>query len=463
MSRELDLGAVRRVHVVGIGGAGMSAIASVLARMGHRVSGSDLKESRGLDRLRLLGVDARTPHDAGHVPPDVDVVVVSTAIPDRNPEVQLARARGVPVLRRCDALRAIVATRRAIAVAGSHGKTTTSSMLAVVLRAAGWHPSFLIGGELNEVGTNASYDDGDWLVVEADESDGTFLELPAEAGIVTNVEPDHLEHYGEFDALVAAFRRFVDGLAGPRVLCVDDAVARELARDVSDCVTYGAAPGAAYRLVAYTGHRAGSGFDVEHGGSVVGRVELPLAGRHNALNALGAAAMACELGVPFEDVRRGLSTFGGVARRFQFRGERDGVTFVDDYAHLPGEVAAAIAAAREGEWQRVVAVFQPHRYTRTARLWREFADSFTGADAVVLTDVYSAGETPRPGVSGQLILRAVLDAHPSQPVVYLPHRADLERHIPRLARPGDVVVTLGAGDLTSLPDVWLDDARREPV
>lgn len=462
MSPELDLTARRRVHVVGIGGAGMSAIASVLARMGHRVSGSDLKESRGLERLRLLGVDARSPHDANNVADDIDVVVVSTAIPERNVEVEAARERGIPVLRRSDALRALVATRRAIAVAGSHGKTTTSSMLAVILRAAGWRPSFLIGGDLNEVGTNAAYDDGEWLVVEADESDGTFLTLDAEAGIVTNIEPDHLDYYGGFEALVVAFGQFINGLRRPRIVCIDDPVVRELVADSlepADVVTYGTSSDADYRLAGYEGHRAGCRFEVHRRGEMLGSVDLSLPGRHNALNALGASAMALELGVPFTAIQVALSTFGGVARRFQFRGELDGVTYVDDYAHLPGEVVAAIDAAREGGWQRVIAVFQPHRYTRTVRLWKEFADAFVGADVVVLTDVYAAGEAPRPGVSGHLVLHALLDAHPAQSVTYLPHRADLERHVPRLARPGDVVLTLGAGDLTSLPDVWIHHAR----
>jgi len=458
VSPELDLRMPRRVHVIGIGGAGMSAIASVLARMGHRVSGSDLRESRGLERLRLLGVDARSPHDPANLPDDVDVVVVSTAIPEHNVEVAAARTRGVPVLRRSEALRALVATRRTIAVAGSHGKTTTSSMLAVILRAAGWHPSFLIGGELNEVGTNAAYDDGEWLVVEADESDGTFLELPSEAGIVTNIEADHLDHYGGFDQLVEAFGRFLDELSGPKVVCIDDSVTRRLVDGRHDVVTYGESPDAGYRLVDYRGRRAGSRFGIQTADGELGAVDLPLAGRYNALNALGASAVALELGVPFEAIELGLSNFGGVARRFQFRGEVDGVTYVDDYAHLPGEVSAAIGAAREGGWRRIIAVFQPHRYTRTARLWREFADAFVDADVVVLTDVYSAGEAPRPGVSGQLVLHAVLDAHPAQAVTYLPHRADLERHVPRLVRGGDVVLTLGAGDLTSLPDVWIERA-----
>jgi UDP-N-acetylmuramate--alanine ligase len=458
---DLDLSQPRGVHIVGVGGAGMSAIAAVLARMGHRVSGSDLRESHGLERLRLLGVDARVGHAAEHLPADVDAVVLSSAIPASNPEVEAARARGVPVLRRAEALRALVATRRSIAVAGSHGKTTTSSMLALCLRGAGWRPSFLIGGDLNEVGANAAYDEGEWLVVEADESDGTFLELAPEAAILTNVEPDHLDHYGSFDALVDAFTQFLAEVPGTRVVCADDEVSAQLAAAIPGVRTYGIDAGD-YRLTDYEGSRAGSRVRLVRDGETLGVLELPVPGRHNARNAGGAAALALELGVPFEAVARALRGFGGVARRFQFRGEIDGVTLIDDYAHLPTEIAAALRAAREGGWRRIVAVFQPHRYTRTARLWRDFADAFVDADTVVLTDVYPAGESPQLGVSGRLLVRAVLDAHPGLPLTYLPRRADVVTHALRLAHPGDVVLTLGAGDLTTVPDEWLATAHAGP-
>ncbi|MFO1537062.1 MAG: UDP-N-acetylmuramate--L-alanine ligase [Actinomycetota bacterium] len=451
---RLDLSAPRRVHIVGVGGAGMSAIAGVLARMGHTVTGSDLKDSRAIARLRAAGIDARVGHDAGHVPADADAVVISTAIPATNPEVVAAGAHGVPVLRRAEALRALVATRRGIAVAGSHGKTTTSSMLALVLRGAGWRPTFLIGGDVNEVGTNAAYDDGEWMVVEADESDGTFLELPVEAAIVTNVEADHLDHYGSFPALVDAFARFLAAVPGPRVVCADEPNAAAIAARV-DARTYGFAPEAHYRIVRCDGGRHGSEVELTRDGAPLGTFSLPVPGVHNATNAVAAAAVATELGVGFADIARALAGFGGVARRFEFRGEHDGVTLIDDYAHLPSEVQAALRTARSGGWDRVIAVFQPHRYSRTDSLWRDFADAFTDADLVVLTDVYGAGETPRPGVTGRLLVRAVLDAHPAASVVYLPHRADVVSVVPRLARPGDVVLTLGAGDLTTVPDVWL--------
>ncbi len=386
---DLDLTSPRSVHIVGVGGAGMSAIATVLARMGHRVSGSDLRPSRPLERLGLLDVTTHVGHAAEHLPAALDAVVISTAIPESNPEVVAARERGIPVLRRADALRAIVATRTTIAVAGSHGKTTTSSMLALILRAAGWHPSFLIGGDLNEVGTNAVFDSGEWLVVEADESDGTFLELAPHDAVVTSVLPDHLDHYGDFPALVDAFETFVARIPGVCALCADDELAAAIAaRAPGATVTYGFATGADYRMDGYEGGRSGTRFTLARAGAPLGAVELPVPGRHNAVNAAGAAAIGLELGVPFDAVTSALGSFGGVARRFQFRGERDGVTYVDDYAHLPSDVDAMIRAAREGGWERVVAVFQPHRYTRTAALWRDFADAFTGADALVLTDVY---------------------------------------------------------------------------
>src|SRR5262249_8954487 len=271
--------------------------------------------------------------------------------------------RGVPVLRRADALRALTATRRTIAVAGSHGKTTTSSMLALILRAAGWRPSFIIGGDLNEVGSNAAYDDGEGLLGRARGEDGTVPELAPEAGIVTNVEPDHLDHYGGFRDLTAAFERFFAGIPGARVVCADDPLTRALARTDAGAASYGFDADATYRIVSYEGDRSGSRFRVLHDGRELGAVELPVPGRHNAANATGAIALALELGAPFEAAVEAMRGFGGVARRFQFRGEIGGVTLVDDYAHIPGEISAMIDAAREGGWRRVIVVFQPHRYT----------------------------------------------------------------------------------------------------
>jgi UDP-N-acetylmuramate--alanine ligase len=392
-------------------------------------------------------------HDGANVG-DVDLVAISTAIPARNPEVVAAGERGIPVVRRAEILAAIASTRRCLAVSGTHGKTTTSSMLALVLVEAGLHPSFIVGGELNEIGSGAVWADGEWFVVEADESDGTFVELPAEHVVVTNVEADHLDHYGSLDVIESTFERFLAQSPGPNVVCADDPIAARLGR-ASGALLYGTDPDADVRIVDPRSERAGATFRIIRHGEDLGSVALPVPGLHNMRNATAAIAAAMEVGAPFESCRVALARYGGVARRFQFRGSARGVTFVDDYAHNPGKVRAVLDAARGGGWRRVICVFQPHRYTRTAALWRDFADAFAEADALVLTDVYSAGEQPQPGVSGRLVLKAVLDAHPAQNVTYLPRRADLVAHVPRLARPGDVVLTLGAGDLTTAPDEWL--------
>ena len=448
---DVDLRSPRTIHVVGVGGAGMSAIARVLASMGHRVSGSDLKESSGLERLRAEGVEVHIGHDSSNLRSDLDYVTVSTAIPERNLEVVSARQRGLPVLRRAEMLGAIAATRHTVAVAGTHGKTTTASMLALVLTQAGMRPSFIIGGDVNEIGSGAIWSDGEWFVVEADESDGTFVELPREAALLTNVEADHLEYHGSFDVLLAQFDLFLSAATGPKLVCADDAIALEIGR-AHGAHTYGTSKEAEFRMVDVTVGRWGAAFDLHHDGRELGRLSLPLAGLHNACNAAAAAVMGVLLGASFDAARIALGRFSGVARRFEHRGEVGGITFIDDYAHLPTEVAAALAAAKAGEWSRVVCVFQPHRYSRTAVLWREFADAFGDADVAAITDVYAAGEIPRPGVSGKLVVQAVLDAHPWARVAYLPHRADISTFLRRELRPGDLCLTLGAGDLTSLPD-----------
>jgi UDP-N-acetylmuramate--alanine ligase len=451
----LDLGRPLRIHVVGIGGAGMSAIASVLATMGHRVTGSDLKSSAGLERLRSRGVSAIVGHHPDNVG-DADFVTISTAIPATNREVVEAGRRGIPVLRRAEALAAVAATRRTVAVAGTHGKTTASSMLALVLIEAGLRPSFIIGGDINEVGSGAAWSDGEWLVVEADESDGTFLHLAPEVALVTNIEPDHLDYYGDVAHLEAAFAQFLGGTGAASIVCADDPVASRLGRAV-DATSYGVAPGADYRMTDLVTRRSSGRFAVAHAGVALGRITLAVPGAHNARNACGALVAGLAVGASFDDARRALERYGGVARRFEFRGEGAGITFVDDYAHLPTEVRAALAAARDGEWQRVVAVFQPHRYSRTAALWADFADAFVDADVLVVTDIYSAGEAPRPGVSGRLIVDAVAASHPGQEAVYVPGHRQLVAHLRQILQPGDLCLTLGAGDLTVLPDELLGE------
>ena len=449
----IDLTQPVSVHVVGVGGAGMGAIASVLAAMGHRVSGSDLKESAPLERLRAQGVTVHVGHDAAHVG-EVDAVAVSTAMPPNNPEVRAAQQRGIPVLRRAEILTAIAATRRTLAVSGTHGKTTTSSMLALVLVEAGVRPSFIVGGELNEIGGGAVWSDGDWFVVEADESDGTFVELGADQVIVTSVEADHLDYYGDLAGVEAAFDRFVGDAPGPNLVCADEPGAARLGAR-HGARTYGTDPSADYVIIDPVTGRSSSSFGLAHRGDVLGRVELPVPGLHNVRNAAGAIVAAMQVGASFEHGQAALGRYAGVARRFQFRGEAAGITVVDDYAHNPGKVRAVLAAAAAGGWGRVVAVFQPHRYSRTEDLHVEFGDSFVDADVVVLTDVYAAGELPRPGVTGKLLVNAVLDAHPRSRVVWLPRREDLVPFLAHELRAGDLCLTLGAGDITSLPDELL--------
>lgn len=450
-----DLGEPRTIHLVGAGGAGMNAIGLVLAEMGHAVSGSDLRAGPGMTRLAAHGARVVIGHDAANIG-SADIVAHSSAVPQGNVELVEARRRGIPVLSRAELLSGICRRKQTLAVGGTHGKTTTSSMLALCLVAAGEHPSFLVGGEVNEIGSGAVWDTaGEWFVVEADESDGTFLELGADAVVVTNVESDHLDHYGSFDDLAAAFEKFVSRAGGPRIVCADDQQAAALAGRVGGCVTYGSAPGADYRISSAHSSRTGAGFELVSGTTSIGRCELPLPGLHNVANAAGALAAALELGAAASPMIDALGRFAGVARRFERRGERDGVSFIDDYAHLPTEVTAAIAAARSGGWKRIVAVFQPHRYSRTAALWQDFADSFADADQLVLTDIYAAGEVPRPGVSTELVLGAVLDSHPYASVAYLPGRAELRSYLRTSLRSGDLCLTLGAGDLTTLADEML--------
>ena len=453
-SSVIDLGSPRRIHVVGVGGAGMSAIATVLAAMGHHVTGSDLKASTRAGALQAHGVTVHIGHGAEFLG-DAEFVTRSTAVRDDNPEIVAARQRGIPVLSRADVMAALSRARRTVAVAGTKGKTTTTSMLALILVEAGFHPSFIIGGSLNEAGTSAVWDGGEWFVVEADESDGTFLRLGAEAIVITNIEPDHLDYFGTSDAMVAAFDAFAGAAPGPRLLCADDPGAAALAARHGG-ETYGVAPGADWRLVDVNGERSAVTFAVEHAGATVATVRLPVPGLHNARNATAALAMGVQLGAPVEAAVRALERFGGVTRRYQFRGEAAGVTFVDDYAHLPTAVATVLATARQGGWRRVVAVFQPHRYSRTAALWPTFGDAFTDADVLVVTDVYAEGEVPRPGVTGKLIVDAVLTAHPFARVAWLPARRDVVDYLAGRLRPGDLCLTMGAGDVTSLPDDLID-------
>jgi UDP-N-acetylmuramate--alanine ligase len=432
----------------------MSAIASVLVGMGHVVSGSDLKASPVADRLAEEGVEVSIGHRAANVE-RAELVTFSPAVPADNVELAEARGRGVPVRDRASLLAGIAALRRCIAVSGTHGKTTTCSMLSLALVEAGLRPSFLVGADVNEIGTNAVWDEGEWLVLEADESYGTFRTLVAEIAAVTSVEADHLDHYGDLATLQGAFEEFLRH--GRRALVgADDPGAAGLGRQVG-AQSVGLAPGADYHVSELVLRRSSVAFSLDGPSGPLGRLEVAVPGRHNAENAAMAAVLALGAGARFDQVASALARFAGVPRRFEFRGEANGVTFVDDYAHLPGEVSATLAAARAGGWQRVVAVFQPHRYTRTATLAGDFGGAFDDADVVVVTDVYSAGDPPLPGVSGLLVADAVAGSAPGRPVHYAATRRELRRVVAGVLEPGDVCCTLGAGDLTTLPDELIEE------
>ncbi|MFZ0665527.1 MAG: UDP-N-acetylmuramate--L-alanine ligase [Acidimicrobiales bacterium] len=455
MNAPIDLSKSVRVHIVGVGGAGMSAIASVLAAMGHHVTGSDLKASPALARLGASGVRVQVGHD-GALMDDAELVSISTAIPMSNHEVELARSRGIRVVSRAETLAAISRQRKLVAVSGTHGKTTTTTLLSLVLMEAGLHPSFLIGGDVNEIGTNAVWDSGDWLVVEADESDKTFLALDPAISVVTSVEPDHLDFYGGFEKVVEAFDQFCAKASEAVVTSADDPIAAEVGRRYGATLV-GFSPDADVQIENHAAGRGGVAFDLVRRGQRMGRLSLPVTGAKLAQNAAVAAVTAFVTGVGFDAAERAFARFAGVARRFEHRGESRGVRFVDDYAHLPTEVSAVLEAARSVNSDgRVVAVFQPHRYSRTAALWEQFTDSFVGADVVLITDVYPAGEQPVPGVTGKLIADAVSAAHPDSTVVYVSDRETLASEVASLLRPGDLFMTLGAGDLTSLSDELLD-------
>ncbi len=445
----LDLSSPRRIHLVGIGGAGMSAIATVLTEMGHHVSGSDGAASLTIDALRAAGVEATVGHDAANLPGHLDVVGVSTAIPDDNVEVLAARAAGVAVVSRAVLLAAICACRETVAVSGTHGKTTTSSLVAEVLRGVGRDVGYLVGATIGSLGRAAAWGSDPVFVVEADESDGSAFVLPRHGAIVTNVEPDHLEHHGDFAALRAAFEQFVDNTPGPVVICGDDPVAAALGRPGH--WTYGVGADARVRLVDLDLRGESVEWTIRVEGVDAGRARLARPGLHNALNATAAVTMAHALGADLPAAIAALAAHRGVARRFEPRGTARGVTFVDDYAHLPSEVAAALAAAGAGGWERVVAVFQPHRYSRTEALGASFADSFGDADVLVVTDVYPSGEAPRPGVDGHTVLDAVLAKHPQRHSYYAANLDDLEALLDEVLAPGDLCLTLGAGDLTTMP------------
>jgi UDP-N-acetylmuramate--alanine ligase len=447
-----DLSTIHRVHLVGIGGAGMSGLARLFLARGVAVSGSDLKESTQLEELRMVGADVAAGHDVANLA-EPDAVVVSTAIGPANPEVEEARRRGVPVLARAQVLAAMMRERRGIAVAGTHGKTTTTSMLAVILERAGLDPTYVVGGDLNESGSNARSGTGEVFLAEADESDGSFLLLQPEVAVVTNVEEDHLDFYADGEEIEAAFTAFCRR-AGVVVACADDPGAvRVVEASGATTVWYGESDTADVVVEEAAVRKGGGTCRIRVGPSPgaepwAGRLELPVPGRQHLLNAAGAVAVATRLGIPAATAVAALEGFGGVRRRWELRGRARGAAFVDDYAHHPTEISATLGAARADGAERIVAVFQPHRFSRTSSLWRALGESLVGADVVVVTDVFGAGERPVPGVTGKLVVDGLVEAAPGKRAVYLPRRSDVAPFLAREVRPGDLVLTLGAGDIT---------------
>ena len=453
----IDLSSTRRIHVVGIGGPGMSAIAQVLLEMGHAVSGSDIVRSAATDRLTRMGVNVSIGHDAALVA-GCDAVTFSSAIPRSNIEVAAALEEPtIALLTRAQMLAAICDQRPTVAVAGTHGKTTTTSLLTHVLERAGRKPSFVIGGDVRSLETGAGWQDGDLFIVEADESDGTHLALPIHATILTNIDVDHLDRYTSFENIVSSFEEYVMKIDGPKVLCSDDIAVANLAQKYA-ATTYGIVSEADFRASQISFAHGASSFMVQHriDGAYVslGKVSVPLRGQHNVLNALAAIAMAMQCGVTFDECSRALSSFGGVARRYEKRGEDGGVTFIDDYAHLPTEIAAVLKASRDetDNWKRVVAVFQPNRFNRMNVLSPQYANAFVGADLVVVTEIYASGTTPIEGVTGYLVVDAVRQAHPAATVVWQPMRKGLIDFLANELAAGDLCISMGCGDIESLPD-----------
>ncbi|TPQ38146.1 UDP-N-acetylmuramate--L-alanine ligase [Bradyrhizobium guangdongense] len=444
------------IHFVGIGGIGMSGIAEVLVNLGYTVQGSDASDNYNLDRLRKKGAKVSVGHKAENVD-GADVVVVSSAIKRDNPELMAARAQRIPVVRRAEMLAELMRLKSCVAIAGTHGKTTTTTMVATLLDAGGIDPTVINGGIINAYGSNARLGAGDWMVVEADESDGTFLKLPTDVAIVTNVDPEHLDHFKTFEAVQDAFRLFVENLPfyGFAVMCIDHPTVQSLVGKIEDrrIITYGENPQADARLLDLTPMGGGSKFKVAIRNRKTGQTHeiadlmLPMPGRHNASNATAAIAVAHELGVSDDAIRNSLASFGGVKRRFTKTGEWNGVTVIDDYGHHPVEIAAVLKAARESSNGKIIAVVQPHRFTRLQSLFEEFCTCFNDADAVVVAEVYAAGETPIDGIDRDHFV-AGLRAHGHREVIPLPQASELAGIVKGLAKSGDLVVCLGAGNIT---------------
>lgn len=446
------------IHFIGIGGIGMSGIAEVLFNLGYEVTGSDLKKSQTTERLRGLGVKIHIGHDGANVD-GAHVVVISSAVKEDNPEVMEAMRRGVPVIPRAEMLAELGRLKYGLMVAGSHGKTTTTSLLSTILAHAGFDPTVVIGGKLKALGTNARLGMGEFIVAEADESDGSFLKLNPTIGVVTNIDMEHMDHFGSMGVLREAFLTFMNKVPfyGVSVLCIDDENIRSLLPGVhSKALTYGFAPDAELQASEVTPGAMSVSFEVAFRGEPLGRFHVPVAGRHNVLNTLAAIGVALELQIPASTIRESLEGFEGIQRRLEFKGEGRGVRVYDDYGHHPTEIVATLKAARESfDGGRLVVLFQPHRYSRTSSLMEEFSGCFNDADELVMMDIYAAGESPIKGVStGELINR--MDR---RDVGHMRDRDEAVDYMLEMVEDGDMVLTLGAGDVYKVAEALVEKLK----
>jgi UDP-N-acetylmuramate--alanine ligase len=454
--RALPL-SIGTIHFVGIGGIGMSGIAEVLHTLGYSVQGSDLSENANVQRLRAIGIPIMVGHDAANLG-QAQVVVISTAVPKDNPEVVAARAKLIPVVRRAEMLAELMRLKWSVAIGGTHGKTTTTSLVAAVLEGAGFDPTVINGGIINAYGSNTRLGSGDWMVVEADESDGSFLRLPPVITIVTNMDPEHLDHWGTKEAMEAGYRQFVGNIPfyGFAVLCIDHPAVQQMIPALSDhrVVTYGFSPQADVRAERIISDRNGATFEVRFADRTTGRARrtgpfrLPMLGNHNVQNALAAIAVATEMEIDEQQIKMALASFAGVKRRFTKTGDAGGITIIDDYGHHPVEIAAVLKAARQAGARDVVAVVQPHRYSRLQTLFEEFCTCMNDAGTVIVADVYAAGEAPIDGVDRDALVEG-LRARGHRSVVPLSDPSHLAEMVHAIARHGDFVICLGAGSITT--------------
>lgn len=456
-------GKIEKIHFVGIGGIGMSGIAEVLLNLGYKVSGSDIRQSDTTERLAALGGEIYIGHARENIV-NIDVVVTSTAVQGDNPEVVEARERMIPVIPRAEMLAELMRMKYGIAIAGTHGKTTTTSMVATILTEGGIDPTIVIGGKLNTLGTNAKLGQGKFLVAEADESDGSFLKLSPTIAVVTNIDADHLDFYSGIEEIKDTFVDFINKVPfyGLAVLCLDDRnVAEIIPRVKKRFVTYGLSSQADIRATHIRLAGDCTSFVAHYKGYRMGEVSFRMPGAHNVLNALACIAVAMELDVPFAQIQQGFARFGGVGRRFQVKGEVNGIMVVDDYGHHPAEIRATLAAGKNG-WpeRRLVVAFQPHRYTRTKELFDEFVTAFYDADVLVVTDIYAASEQPIEGVTAEALANAIRK-HGQKDVTYIADREAIPDHLAGIVRPGDIVLTLGAGNIWQTGETLLKKLETE--